>query len=197
MENIEKAVDASLPRMRMGEIGHSGLNVINGRIYEESRRELRWPEAGRTFAIMSQDATIKAALLLFEMMVSRVEWTTNVESESSAALKAKAQFLKECMEDMDHTWASFIKEVTSAFTYGFCVNEKVYRRRLVENGSKYNDGKIGIKRLPVRAQESISKWLYTADGRDLIGLEQNVAALQGGGRYACLLYTSPSPRDRG
>ncbi|WP_278939111.1 phage portal protein family protein [Pseudomonas helleri] len=187
MENIEKAVDASLPRMRMGEIGHSGLNVINGRIYEESRRELRWPEAGRTFAIMSQDATIKAALLLFEMMVSRVEWTTNVESESSAALKAKAQFLKECMEDMDHTWASFIKEVTSAFTYGFCVNEKVYRRRLVENGSKYNDGKIGIKRLPVRAQESISKWLYTADGRDLIGLEQNVAALQGGGRYAGLL----------
>lgn len=194
-EEIEKAAGdpVAIPRMRMSEVGVTGLRQINGRIYEEARRELRFPEASRTFRTMSQDATIAAALSLFEMMVGRVEWIVDLGVEPDAAMIARGKFLEEVMNDMNHTWASFIKEVTSAFTFGFCINEKVYRRRLFSNGSKHNDNKVGIAGLPVRSQETVYKWLYSDDGRDLIGVQQSLMAIQDGLRYVNLVTANGSP----
>ncbi|QYW06646.1 putative portal protein [Pseudomonas phage UAVern] len=184
-EAVEKA---SIPRLRLGELGVVGLKQHGGRIQEEARKELRFPEANRTFRTMAQDATIASALSLFEMMVSRVEWIVDTGVEPSAEMKAHAKFLEEVMGDMEHSWRSFIQEVTSAFTYGYCINEKVYRRRTWENGSQYNDNKVGIKKLPVRSQDTINKWLYSDDGRDLIGVQQSLACITDGtDRYAKLL----------
>lgn len=180
-ENIEKA---SIPRLRLGEQGVVGLKQHGGRIAEEARKELRFPQACKTFRTMAEDATIASALSLFEMMVSRVDWKVDMGSDPDSTMRANAQFLDECMHDMEHTWRSFIQEVTSCFTYGFSVHEKVYRRRTAETGSKYSDNKIGLKKLPVRSQDTIFKWLYSDDGRDLIGVQQNISAIQGGGdRY--------------
>lgn len=187
------AAPVAMPRLRLGEQGVTGLREINGRIYEESRAELRYPEANRTFRIMSQDATIAAALQLFELMVGRVDWEIDMGIEPDAAMKARGQFLEECMHDMDHTWKSFIKEVTSAFTFGYSVHEKVYRRRQWSNGSKYNDNKIGFWKLPVRSQDTIHKWLYSDDGRVLTGVQQSIAAVQDGLRYMNLVSASGSP----
>ena len=63
---IEKAEAAPIPRMRLGEIGTLGLRQYQGRIYEESRKELRFPEACKTFRLMAQDATVSSALSLFD-----------------------------------------------------------------------------------------------------------------------------------
>lgn len=184
-EVIEKA---SIPRLRLGELGVVGLKQHGGRIQEEARKELRFPEANRTFRTMAQDATIASALSLFEMMVSRVEWIVDTGIDPTPEMKANAQFLQEVMNDMDHSWRSFIQEVTSAFTYGYCINEKVYRRRTWDNGSQYNDNKVGFKKLPVRSQDTINKWLYSDDGRDLIGVQQSLACITDGtDRYAKLL----------
>lgn len=185
----------SPPRMRLGEVGYVGLRQIYGRIYEESRRELCFPQANRTFRMMSEDATIAAALSLFEMMVSRVDWTVDLGPAPDAGMTSRGQFLQECIEDMDHTWKSFIREVTSAFTYGFSIHEKVYRRRLYTTGSKFNDNKIGIGRLPVRSQETVYRWLYSDDGRDLIGVQQSVAAVTDGLRYVNLANTGSAYID--
>lgn len=181
------------PRLRFSEMGVGGLKEINGRIYEEARKELRYPEANRTFRTMSQDATIAAALSLFEMMVARVDWKIDLGIEPDEAMKARGQFLEECLGDMDHSFRSFIKEVTSAFTYGYCINEKVYRRRQYKNGSKYNDNKVGIARLPVRSQDTIYRWLYSDDGRDLIAVQQSISAIHDGFRYVNLAVTTGSP----
>lgn len=170
--DIEKA---TIPRLRLGEIGVVGLKQHGGRILEEARRELRFPEANRTFKLMAQDATIASALYLFEMMVSRVEWIVDTGIDPSPEMKQMATFLEENMHDMEHSWRSFIQEVTSAFTYGYCINEKVYRRRTWDNGSSYNDNKVGFWKLPVRSQETVQKWLYSEDGRDLKGVRQNLA----------------------
>lgn len=179
---VEKA-EAPIPRLRLGEIGHLGLRQVNGRIYEESRIELRYPQACKTFRLMAQDATVSSALSLFEMMVSQVEWEVDIGTAPSEAMKLKGEFLKQCIGDMEHTWREFIKEVTSEFTYGFSVHEKVYRRRLHANGSKYNDGKIGFRKLPVRSQDTLVEWLYSQDGRDLIGVKQDLTAVENGTRY--------------
>lgn len=179
---IEK-VAAPMPRLRLGEIGSVGLKQYNGAVAEENRRELRFPDACKTFRTMSQDATIKSAISLVEMMISRVDWSVDLGVEPDAAMKARGEFLESVINDMDHSFADFIREVTSMYTYGFCVNEKVYRRRTFDAGSSYNDNKIGIKKLPVRSQDTISRWVFSDDGRDLIGLEQSLAGVQNGDRY--------------
>jgi hypothetical protein len=185
-ETVEKA-EATIPRLRLGEIGSLGLKQVNGVIYEESRKELRYPQATKTFRLMAQDATISSALSLFEMMVSQVEWGVDVGTEPDEAMKQKGKFLLECIGDMEHTFREFIKEVTSEFTYGYSVHEKVYRRRLHANGSKYNDGKIGIWKLPIRSQDTLVEWLYSDDGRTLLGVKQDLSAVENGVRYSNLV----------
>lgn len=183
---IEKAEAAPIPRMRLGEIGTLGLRQYQGRIYEESRKELRFPEACKTFRLMAQDATVSAALSLFEMMVSQVDWEVDGGSKPDAAMQAKVKFLQEAIDDMEHTWREFIKEVTSEFTYGFSLHEKVYRRRYYTTGSKYNDGKIGLRKLPIRSQDTVKEWVYSDDGRDLIGVKQDLTIVENGTRYLSL-----------
>ena len=81
------------------------------------------------------------------------------------------------MGDMEHSWGDFIQDVLSSNVFGFCVNEKVYRKRYKANGSMYDDGIIGWKKLPIRVQESISKFIFSEDGNDVIGVQQNLSAI--------------------
>ncbi len=176
--------DAAIPRLKMGEIGLNGLKVSAGQILEQSRQELRWPQSVRTFKEMSQDSTISAALKVVELMISRVSWDVEPpEGNTDPMMEAKAEFVEQCMHDMTHSWSEFIKEVVSMFTYGFAVQEKVFRKRYKASGSKYNDGLIGLKRLPTRSQDSVSKWVFSEDGRDLIGVEQTLGVFNNASRY--------------
>lgn len=179
-------------RLRMGEQGYLGLRICNDMIYEEAREELRWPRSVQTYYEMANDATIASALSLFEMMISRVKWTVKVPKDASPELQKRAKFVEQCMHDMDHSWFSFIKEVTSCFTYGFSVHEKVFRRRLTKNGSRYNDGLIGIKKLPIRSQTTISKFLFDENGRELKYVVQDLGLVPDASRYAGLLQKNPN-----
>lgn len=178
------AGDSTAPRIRFSELGYTGLKEFDGIILEEMRTDLRWPRANRTYQEMSEDATIASALSLFEMMISRVDWYVDSPKDPTKEDLEKSKFLMQCMDDMDHSWFSFIKEVTSMFTYGYCVNEKVYRRRLKQFGSKYDDGLVGIKKLPVRSQSSILKWKFDDSGRELTHVVQDTNLLMDGFRLA-------------
>jgi hypothetical protein len=57
------------------------------------------------------------------------------------------------------------------------VHEKVFRKRYKANGSLYDDGIIGWKKLPIRVQESISKFIFSEDGNEIIGVQQNLSAI--------------------
>lgn len=182
--------DATPPRLRMGETSTVGLKVSNDRIYEEMKRELRWPAVITTYKQMGYDATIAAALELFEMMIARVEWEVKPPKDATEEQKKKAKFIEQCKDDMEHTWMNFIQEVTSFLTYGFSVHEKVYRRRLKDQGSKYNDGLVGWRKLPVRSQDTIEKFLFSGDGRDVIGVEQDLSASYDLNRFRNILTNS-------
>lgn len=190
-EDKDKENGSPLPRLRLGEVGYSGLQILGGQILEECKDELRWPKSVRTFKEMSRDSTISAGLALFERMMNRPEWVVKVPTGASDETKRRAEFIEQCMLDMDHSWRSFIKEVTSFYTYGFAINEKVYRRRLRKNGSKYNDGAIGIKSLPLRGQDTIYRWDFTEDGRHLKGVYQNVSLLTDRHRYISTAIEQP------
>ncbi len=116
--------EKSPERLRMGEVSTVGLKVSNDIIYEEMKRELRWPSVITTYKQMGYDATIASALELFEMMISRVEWEVKAPYDATEDQIKKSKFIQQCRNDMEHTWLNFIQETTSFMTYGFSVHEK-------------------------------------------------------------------------
>lgn len=178
--------DASVPRLKLGEVGTTGLKISNKQILEESKLELRWPAIIKTYKNMQKDATVSSAINLFKMMLARIEWKVEAPHGASAEQEKKAKFIQQCMNDMDHSWSEFIQDVSSSYTYGFSVQEKVYRRRERANGSKYDDRLIGWKKLPIRSQDTISGWEFSDDGRELLAVEQNLSTVSNYGRYNSL-----------
>jgi hypothetical protein len=89
--------------------------------------------------------------------------------EGNANADPRAVFLGSCMNDMSDSWGSFITEVMSMLTYGWSWHEIVYKRREGQTGnpktqSKFNDGLIGWRKFPIRAQDSLSRWVIGPDG---------------------------------
>lgn len=173
----------SVPRLRLGEVGHLGLKMSNGQILEEAKRELRFPASIKTYKAMAMDTTLSSAIGLYEMMIARVNWKAVPPDDATDIEKDRADFVNSCFGDMEHSFFDFIKEVVSMYTFGFSVHEKVFRRRLKKNGSRHNDGLVGIKKLPIRSQDTIDKWLYSEDGRTLLGVEQNLEGVVDFYRY--------------
>jgi len=87
--------------------------------------------------------------------------------------KKQCETIEQMMHDMEGTWAEFIRDVLSMNVYGFSVHEKRYRKRYKSNGSMYDDGIIGWKKLPIRAQETIEKFIFLAD-EWIQGVKQNL-----------------------
>lgn len=157
-------------RIQYKQIGTSGLRRQGGYIHEEFIPELRWPWAGAVYQEMSDnDPVIGAILYLAEMLIRGTSWGVEPASQSEADIEA-AKFLESCMHDMDMSWANTICEILSMLTYGFSFHEQVYKvRRGPEETSpkyksQYTDGRIGWRRLPVRAQVSLHEWEFNEEG---------------------------------
>ena len=192
---INKSND--VPRFQMSEMGYNGLAISAGRINEEIKTELQFPNSIITYKQMSYDSMIASALSYYEHMMLKAKFSFLPHPLANETQKEYASFLQECVGDMEHSWQDFIQEVSSMNTYGFCVNEIVLRKRLYSKGSKYNDGNIGIKKLPIRSQDSISKWNYDKD-QELVSLEQTVSRLDSSGRMAHTVSGEPItiPRNK-
>lgn len=175
---LEKG-DNKIPSITRGEIGQSGLLVLGGEVLEECSRELRWPECIKTFKKMEKDGTIAPALELVEMMISRVPWHVKVPEGYEEELAQKAQFVRQNMDDMEIPWSTFIKQASTCNRYGFSIAEKVYRYRRKKDGSRYDDGLIGLRTLASRSQDSVQGWTYSANGRKVTGFVQAAAVPSG------------------
>ena len=152
------------------QLGTTGLRRYGPYVYEEFLPELRWPWAGKIYQEMADnDPVIGAILYLAEMLIRGTSWNVEPASRSKEDIEA-AEFLESCMHDMDTSWANTICEILSMLTYGFSFHEEVYKVRRgpdEKNGrykSKYSDGRIGWRRLPVRAQTSLHEWEFNKEG---------------------------------
>lgn len=159
------------------QLGTTGLRRYGPYIYEEFLPELRWPYAGKIYQEMADnDPVIGAILYLAEMLIRGTTWSVEPASTSAADVEA-ANFLKSCMDDMDMSWANTISEILSMLTYGFSFHEIVYKVRRGPNEtsskykSKYSDGRIGWRRLPIRAQTSLHEWTFNKEG-DVVAFVQ-------------------------
>lgn len=172
--------DEKIERFRLGEIGNLGLNIQYGVSNEEIKKELNFPGNINTYKQMSYHPTINSALTLFENLASNVKWSFVPLPDATEEEKRQCKIIEEMMHDMTHPWGEFVSDVMSSVQFGFSVHEKVYRRRLPESGSKYSDGLIGWKKIAIRNQDTIEKFIFDKTGNEIIGVEQDLTKIQDG-----------------
>lgn len=182
---LQPDAGAVIPRIKLGEQGLLGLKVSNKRILEEQQQAFRYPHFIGTVNEMRNNPTVGAAMNVYRMMMSRVSWDVEAPKGADETQKARAAAIRTMMDDMDgQSWSSFIESVIPYLEYGFGIHEIVLRRRLKRNGSKHNDGLVGIKKLAPRAQETIKGWVFSEDGSDLVAVEQSLEFIENAYRFA-------------
>ena len=165
-------------RFKLGEGGYLGLSIFNGVSQDEFKRELNFPNSITTYKQMSYHSAINSALTLFEDTISKATWNFLPPENPTEQELEQCQIVRTMLDDMEGSWVEFIKDTLSANIFGFSVHEKVYRKRYKQNGSMYDDGIIAWKKLPIRAQETIEKFIFSDDGNEILGVKQNLSRVQ-------------------
>ena len=159
-------------------LGIVGLRQNSGSVYEEFLPELRWPRAGKIYQQMADnDPVVGSILYLAEMLIRGAEWRVDAVSDKPEDKEA-AQFLRECMDDMEESWASTISEILSMLTYGWSFHEILYKVRRGPNESspkyrsRFTDGKFGWRGFPIRSQASWDKWAFDDETGEIVAFVQ-------------------------
>lgn len=159
------------------EFGTTGLlRTYDGLVFDEYLPELQGYRWHQTIRRMLDDATVAAILQAISMLIRGVEWRVKAASEKSEDQK-RADFVRSCLGDMSQSWTDTINEILSFLPYGWSAVEIVYKLRGgdVEDPtrrSRFNDGLIGWRKLPLRGQDTLVRWLFDPDDCGITGLVQ-------------------------
>jgi ParB-like chromosome segregation protein Spo0J len=161
--------------------GLTGLNQVEGYIYEEFLPQLKGIHAARVYREMSDnDPIVSTMLYAIDMFMRRAKWSVQPAGEDKKS-EEDAKFLEECRSDMSMTWPEFIAEVNTMLTFGWSYFEILYKRRFKTTNadgnaqSKYDDGKIGWRKFDPRSQESLDRWVFDDSDYSLKGMVQRPA----------------------
>lgn len=153
------------------ELGSTGLKQSSGYVHEEWHRRLHGRRGVFAYREMADNNAIVGAILFaIEMFVRQVETRVVPASESDPLSLEAATFVEECIDDMSITWDDFTAEVFSFLQFGWSYFEEVFKLRLgpdqddASKRSKHSDGRIGWRKLAIRAQETLWKWEFDDDG---------------------------------
>lgn len=160
----------------MKETGRIGQKRYGGTFYEEFLKDLQGQKGIKMYTEMANnDDTVGAILFAIKMLIRNVKWYVEPGGDSQKDKEA-AEFVKSCMDDMQKTWTDTISSVLSFLTYGWSFHEVVYKRRMGKTKnpntrSKYTDGLIGWKKIPIRSQDTLYQWEYDHED-NLLGMTQ-------------------------
>lgn len=170
-------------------LGVEGARISNGFVHDEFLTKLVGERGRRVFREMrDNDSVVSAILFAVEMLLRAVDWTVSCDSEAEEAAES-VEFLESVMEDMSHTWDEFIGNVISMLTFGWQYTEVVYKRRLgpdqsdPRRRSKFNDGRIGVRKLGDRSQETLNRWEIDPEDGSVLGMWQDPPNGGGGSRF--------------
>jgi hypothetical protein len=165
-----KAVQKAASNFQEIGVAGGGANFMYNTDYDFVP-ELRGTRGIKTYREMrDNDATVGAIMAAMDMVLRGVEWRTEPSDENDQAAIDAAEFADSLRDDMSHTWEDFISEVMTFLTYGFAFHEIVYKKREGPNQkdpkrkSKYDDGRIGVRKLAPRAQWTLQDFTFDDDG---------------------------------
>ncbi len=154
----------------LDEIGVTGLLQTSGFIFEEFLPQLQGDKALQVYLEMQQNSpTVQGVLYAIDMLCRQVDWRTEPGGTAPEDIKA-AEFVESLRADMSHSWEDFISEVLSMLAFGWSYHEIVYKTRSGPDplhpgrSSQYDDGLIGWRKLPVRAQITRWRWEFDPEG---------------------------------
>lgn len=160
----------------LSEFGSTGLRRSGGTVFEEFLVNLRGIRGAKVYREMSDnDPTIGSMLFAIEKVITRLEWRVDPYSDDSQdgsvspEDKEVAAFIESCLHDMSESWDSTLSQMLSMLIFGYSYHEIVYKVRSGDNKdprkkSKHNDGRIGWRKMPIRAQETLFRWMIDEDG---------------------------------
>lgn len=165
-----------MARPDLNELGSTGLRRSGGTVFEEFLSTLRGIRGARVYREMADnDPTIGSMLFAIEKVITRLEWRIDPYSDDSAdgetdsKDKEVAAFIESCLHDMSDSWDQTLSQILSMLIFGYSYHEIVYKVRGGDSKdpkrkSKFDDGKIGWRKLPIRSQETLFRWDIDDDG---------------------------------
>ena len=163
------------------ELGVSGKNTYTGDIRaDEFLQELRGKKAIQKYREMRDNNAIVGSIMYAVEQTLRDVKIEVKPADDSAVAKAEAEFLQSVLDDMDHSLDDHISEALSYLTYGFSWFEVVYKRRegdfrSPKKNSKYEDGRIGIKKIAIRAPWTVEEFEVDQNTGEVLGMYQEAA----------------------
>ena len=161
-------------------LGVAGDNTYNGQIRaDEFLPELRCKKAIRKYREMrDNDSTIGAVMYATEQVLLDVDLKVMPANDTPQA-KKEAEFVESILDDMDHTLDDHVAEALSSLSYGFAWFEVIYKRRTGpttrsdKGRSKYSDGRMGVRKIAIRAPWTISRFDVDNQTGDVLGIYQD------------------------
>ena len=160
------------------ELGVYGKNTYTGDIRaDEFLQELKGKKAIQKYREMrDNNAIVGSVMYAVEQTLRDVKIEVVPADKSEAALK-EADFMKSVLDDMEHSLDDHISEALSYLTYGFSWFEVVYKRRegdfrSPKKASKYEDGRIGVKKIAIRAPWTVERFEVDKDTGEVLGMWQ-------------------------
>lgn len=178
---------AVIPRISLKEVGFSAIKMTSmGQIVEEAQQQFRYPNLLKVVAEMKYSPPVQIGLQAINTLMNRSEVVVLPLVDETPQDKERREFLYSVLHDMDNTWQSTMQSISTYKEYGFQISEMVFRRRLKRNGSKYDDGLVGVRGLRNRPQNSIRYWNFALDGRELLSVSQTLQNNPNNARFAQL-----------
>lgn len=158
------------------EIGSTGLKRSGSFLQAEFVHNLRGQRGQEQWTEFEANCAIaNAGIRIIKTIAKKAPW--DFEGEH-------AEFVKECWEDQSCSTSHVVDGMLTMLTAGFALMETVYK---VRNGrdatamspgsaSKYSDGRIGWRKIELRAADTITEWLFDDEnGGGLRGAVQQAA----------------------
>ena len=175
------AVPQMLYAMTFKEVGATGLRAFGGYVREEFLPNLQGRQAAVVYREMADNSPVIGGMLFaINSVMRKAGWRTVPANDSPEAQEA-ADFADSLRLDMSMTWEESVAESLSMLPFGYAPMEICYKRRLGRNPgmadgkplpkSKFDDGKIGWSKLPIRGQDTVIKWFFDENG-EVLGLTQ-------------------------
>jgi len=146
-------------KQHFSELGVTGLRTGWQGVEEEYLRELRGAEGRKAFKRMVATCPTCASIIFaIESIITSATTRMNPAAKES---KKASEFVHSNLYDMSQSWKSFISSACSMFTYGWSYHEICWKKRLGRDAdlpSQYDDGLIGIRKLPIRGQNTLDDW---------------------------------------
>jgi hypothetical protein len=165
-------------RLDLNVHGTSGLKQYGGWIIEEFLPRLQGRQGVLVYREMVDNSSIIGATrYAIQTLIRQVDWRVE-PAEDTPEAREWAEFVEQCLDDMSHTLEEFFVEALSHLDYGWAFHELVYKMRRGPDASspqlrsKYDDGKIGWRKIPIRSQDTLDRWEFDPEDNGVRGMWQ-------------------------